>query len=137
MSVAQMILDRIEGQNGSHKTEQGPIVSYDLSALPQMKETSDWNLSATGQWSRDELIDIREAPISEWVSALTDMDDPWLNMGVISELIMHGEERRARELTQNLLSAQPAAERALEQYFGREIVGVLKSPMEQDQTPES
>jgi hypothetical protein len=127
-NLAPLILKQIEGQSGSFHKEQGRVTIFNETKLPIMQVVTDWDISATEQWSKEELEAIRDCSVPDLINALAEKQDSWLNMGVISELVMHGNEAKAIEFTQMLLQVTPEAEKPLEELFGRGVMTSLKSP---------
>lgn len=128
ISLQEKLLE-IGQKVGSYKRSETGLIKLDYSKLPNMTPTPDWNISATDQWSTEELTYMHQADmpsVIDWIAP----GDPWIYMGAVAEFILHGEEDKARDLARALVSRnQNAREDAFEYYFGVEMThDLLTSP---------
>lgn len=121
--MKQRLLALGVSQQASHIRREGNFIIIDERNLPDMHDPrGDWSVSATGQWSLEEMGWIATDSASELARSLAETEDPWLHMGVTAELILHDDILRAREFVQQLVQRQPQAKNGFTQYFGTPLM---------------
>lgn len=117
-TIAEKLLKRASVQPSSVR-EEGIFVIYDETILPAMQMAADWETSGTKQWSRRELNLLKTYDGEQLAEALT--SDPWIFMAGVSELLMHGEEAKAKVVARSAVRRDPNHMQTLNHYFGEEI----------------
>lgn len=98
----------------------------DEKSLPDLIDPQgDWNISATGQWNTEDIEFIATTPASELADLFASVDDRWIHMGALAELILHDDPERARGFTRGLISQNPNAKEGLIFYFGNQLMNEL------------
>lgn len=110
------VLDSVEGRR--------LVVQNHIGILPDMRKVADWSTSGSGLWGRLEL-DILRTPSSRELCDIILPLDPWALVGSVSELLMHGEEDRAKNVARTITELNPDRRQILESYFGQEITSDL------------
>jgi hypothetical protein len=122
----------LRSQTGRHPNETEAGIFFRDEKLPTLHETTDWADTATGQWQTDELAVIENAEpaaLVAWINPQPkDGPNTWLVMGVTAELALHGEDEKAKQFAQELLTQHPEAQYVFNDFFGPEITVDLLTP---------
>lgn len=127
-TIAEKVLRRISNQAIPQTRVEGMAVVFDETILPAMEMTSDWTISGTSQWSRRELGLLQSSSVKDLGKILSKAGS-WVLMAGVSELLMHGEEERAKTVAIEAVRREPGNIRTFNHYFGEEITAdLLRKP---------
>lgn len=130
--MMELLLQRSSMELGRYRRVADGEVTFELT-MPKLRIPADWSQSATRKLSAVDLVDLqRKSPkdIAAWI--ITEpkrrFQDPELETFVVIEYIMHGDERKAKEVTGAMLARRPGARLAFQNIFGMTLFGMLTEP---------
>jgi len=84
----------------------------------------DWSISATNQWSDEEMSWLRNENPSEMVEPLWGAGRSVQNFALM-EMVAHGNYRKAAALSRAMVSAHPECKRSISEDCGPDMAKIL------------
>lgn len=122
-SLVELLLLRSKSQNDMDGLG-GYTAGFNETNLPPLLKVRNWSVSGTGQWSKGQLRCLKKMPIEELATYLKDMGT-WRQVMGIAELLVHGEEERARKVAQATGELTNPQNETYADFFGEEIAAAL------------